>query len=52
MADDDAGGIDALLLEDAELGQAHVGHDRVGRQGEAGLSGGARRGPVDSLLRG
>ncbi len=50
MADDDAGRVDALLLEDAQLGQAHRRHDGVGRDREARPPSGPAGRPMDPLL--
>ena len=50
MADDDPGRIDALVLEDAQLGQAHRRHDGVGRDRQARPARGPAGRPMDPLL--
>ena len=54
VADDDPGRVEALLLEDAELGQANRGQDRMGRDRQAGAAsrrGRLHDGPVPPPLR-
>ena len=50
VSDDDPGGVEALLLEDAELGQANRGHDRMGGDRTAGALRGAGGGTMDPFL--
>ena len=50
VADDDAAGIGALLLEDPELGETDVGQHRVGRDRQPGPAGRARGRPMHPLL--
>ena len=50
MADDDPSRIEALLLEDPELGEPDVRHDGVGRDGEARPAGRPGGGAVDAFL--
>ena len=50
VADDDPGRVDALLLEDPQLGQADRRQDGVRRDRQPGPPGGPRGGAVDPLL--
>ena len=50
VPDHDPPGVDALVLEDRELGRPDVGHDGMGRDREAGPPRRPRRRPVDPLL--
>ena len=50
MADDDAGRVDPLLLEDLQLLEPDRGHHRVGRDRETGPASGPPGGAMDALL--
>src|SRR5204862_4502235 len=50
VTEDDAGWVEALLLEDPELGQTDVGQDGMRRDGQAGAARGSSCRTMDAFL--